>query len=331
MVDRPIGQLSLADSFLAADETVLDRIAEVVNWQPLKALLGPRSGSGAGNASYPAEVLLRCLLLGVWHGLSDPALEAQIRDRLSFRRFAGFSLSDRTPDHATLWRFRQELTAEGLVDRVFAQINRQLEEQNLILKQGTLIDASLVQARARPPGKPRSEGEVARPSVDPDARWGRKGNKTVFGYKMHIGVDEAFTLIRRMDMTDGSFTDTERGDEMICGDEAAAYGDQAYYTHKRHAWLVKLRIKDRLMHRANKHHPELPPRQKQRNQMIARVRAAVERPFAVFKERFGMRRMRFFNLGTNRTQMFLAGCAYNLRRAASVLLQREQEATEAAA
>jgi transposase, IS5 family len=320
MVDRPIGQLSLADSFLSENETVLDRIAKVVNWQPLKALLGPRSGSGAGTASYPAEVLLRCLLLGVWHGLSDPALEGQIRDRLSFRRFAGFSLSDRTPDHTTLWRFRQELEADGLIERVFEEINRQLEEKQLILKRGTLVDASLVQAQARPPGKSRSEGEAARPSADPDARWGRKGNKTVFGYKMHIGVDEAFTIIRRMDMTDGSCTDTERGDQMICGDEGAAYGDQAYYTHKRHARLVDLGIKDRLMRRPNKHHPELPKRQKQRNQLIARVRAGVERVFAEFKEHYRMRRMRFLNLATNRTQMFLAGCAYNLRRAATILV-----------
>jgi IS5 family transposase len=320
MVERAIGQLSLADSFLAGDETVLDRIAKVLKWQPMKVLLGSRSGSGAGNASYPAEVLLRCLLLGVWHGLSDPALEAQIRDRISFRRFAGFSLSDRTPDHTTLWRFRQELQADGLDERVFEEINRQLEEQQLVLKQGTLIDASLVQARARPPGKSRSEGEPARPSADPDARWGRKGNKTVFGYKMHIGVDEAFTIIRRMDMTDGSCTDTERGDQMICGDEKAAYGDQAYYTHARHAQLVALGIKDRLMRRPNKHHPELPKRQKQRNQLIARVRAGVERVFAEFKERYWMRRMRFFSLSTNRTQMLLAGCAYNLRRAATILV-----------
>ncbi|GLS37893.1 hypothetical protein GCM10010869_34870 [Mesorhizobium tianshanense] len=72
---------------------------------------------------------MRCLLLGMWHGLSDPALEAQIRDRLSFRRFAGFSLSDRTPDHSTLWRLREELTRERLIDKVFEEINRQLERR----------------------------------------------------------------------------------------------------------------------------------------------------------------------------------------------------------
>jgi IS5 family transposase len=99
----------------------------------------------------------------------------------------------------------------------------------------------------------------------------------------------------------------------------------AYYTHARHARLAAAGIKDRLMHRPNKHHA-LTPRQKQRNQLIARVRAAVERPFAVFKERYGMRRLRFYNLAANRTQCLLAACGYNLQRAAAVLFPKKRPA-----
>jgi transposase, IS5 family len=320
MVDRVVGQLSLADGLVASSDTIFDQIATVIDWGRIKTLLGQRSGPGSGNTSYPAATLLRCLLLGVWNGLSDPALEAQLRDRLSFRRFAGFSLSDVTPDHTTLWRFREELTRDGLIDRVFEEINRQFEQKGLILKRGTLIDATFVQARARPPAKPRADKEgPARPSADRDARWGRKGHKSVFGYKMHTGVDDGHTLIRRVVVSDASVTDTEPADQLICGDERAVYGDQAYYTHVRHDRLVEAGIKDRLMRRPNKHHPELPARHKQRNRLIARVRAAVERPFAVLKECYGMRRLRFFNLTTNRTQCMLAACGYNRRRAASLL------------
>ncbi|RVC61798.1 IS5 family transposase [Mesorhizobium sp. M2A.F.Ca.ET.046.02.1.1] len=326
MVDRVLGQLSLADGLVWSDVTELDQISRVIDWVPIKALLGQRSGPGRGNISYPAEALLRCLLLGVWNNLSDPSLEAQLRDRLSFRRFAGFSLSDPTPDHSTLWRFREELKCDGLIDRVFYEITRQLEQKGLIVKRGTLIDASFMQAAARPPAKPKKgEEATARPSADGEARWGRKGNKTVFGYKVHNGVDDAHTLIRRMDFTDVSVTDTEPADGLIIGDEKAAYGDQAYYTHARHARLKQASIKDRLMHRANKHHP-LTPRQKQRNRLISKVRAAVERPFAVFKQRYGMRRLRFFNLATNRTQCMLAGCGYNLQRAAAVLFPKRKPA-----
>ncbi len=117
----------------------------------------------------------------MWHGLSDPALEVQIRDRLSFRRFAGFSLSDRTPDHSTLWHFRDELTRERLIDKVFEEINRQLEGKGLIVKRGTLVDATFLQARGRPTKQPKKgpQGSI-KPSADPDARWGKKGKKGTF-------------------------------------------------------------------------------------------------------------------------------------------------------
>lgn len=323
MVERIIGQLSLADGLVSPPaSSMLDKLEAAVDFAPLRGLLGKRGEAGPGNSSYPAEVLLRCLLLGVWHDLSDPALETAIADRISFRRFAGLSLLDRTPDHSTLWRFRQELAREGLVDQVFVEITRQLEAKALVLKRGTLIDASLVAARANPPRKPRGGAPAdarAKPAADPDARWGRKGKKSVFGYKIHIGVDAAHTIIRRVDLTNGSVTDTEPADGLICGDENAVYGDQAYYTHARHARLTEAGIKDRLMRRPNKHHPELPARQKRRNRLIGRVRAAVERPFAVFKERYGLRRMRFYTLVRNRVQVVLACCAYNLRRAVGAL------------
>jgi transposase, IS5 family len=337
-MDRVVGQLSLADGLLRSERTIFDEVGEALDWSALRRLLGPRSGAGSGATSYPADVLLRCLLLGLWHGgLSDPALEAQMRDRLSFRRFAGLSLSDRTPDHATLWRFRQELSTDGLIDRLLEEINRQLDARGLILREGTLVDATFVQARARPPRTPRPprasrtvEGNAARgsvkvevqgpvlPSADPDARWGAKGGKSLFGYKIHIGADAGHTLIRRVVVSDASVPDTGPADALISGDEKAVYGDQAYYTHDRHAALGKLGVKDRLMRRPNKHHPELPARQRRRNRLIAKVRAAVERPFAMFKENFGLRRLRGFSLKANTVTCMLAACAYNLRRSAAV-------------
>lgn len=323
MVEKIVGQLSLADGLVSVEAGgMLEQLDATLDWAPVRALLGKRGASGAGNSSYPAEVLLRCLLLGVWHGLSDPQLEIAVADRLSFRRFVGLSLHDRSPDHSTLWRFRQELARDDLVDRIFAEITRQLEANKLVLKRGTLIDASLVAARANPPRKPRPGAPAdtpIRPCADADARWGRKGRKSVFGYKIHIGADAEHTIIRRVVLTDASMTDTEPADDLICGDEKAVYGDQAYYTHARHERLTTARIKDRLMHRPNKHHPELPPRKKQRNRLIGRIRAAVERPFAVFKERYGLRRMRFYTHTRNRTHVVLACCCYNLRRTVGVL------------
>jgi len=320
MSERSVGQLGFADSLVSGIGTsVLDTIAATMDWQPIGALVGGRNGTGPGSPGYPGLVLLRCLLLGIWHDLSDPALEAAITDRLSFRRFAGLSLHDGVPDHTTLWRFRTELTEDGLMEQVFAEITRQLEAKGLIVKRGTLIDASLVTAAARPARKAAGAQSAVKPARDAEARWGRKGNKSVFGYKIHIGADQDHTIIRRVELTDASVTDTEGADGLICGDERAVYGDQAYSTHARHARLTAAGIKDRLMHRPNKHHPDLSARHKRRNRLIGRVRSAVERPFAVFKQHYGLRRMRFFALAKNRVHVMLACCAYNLRRAVTVL------------
>jgi transposase, IS5 family len=189
----------------------------------------------------------------------------------------------------------------------------------------------LMPARAKPPRKTRKEAaeKPSKPSADRDARWGRKGKKSVFGYKVHTGVDAGHTIIRRVHVTDASVTDTEPADQLFCGDEKAVYGDQAYYTHARHARLTEAGIKDRLMRRPNKHHPELSPRQKLRNKLIAKVRAAVERPYAVFKENYGLRRLRFFNFERNQVLIVLACCAYNLRRAAGALATRRLETASA--
>lgn len=347
MVDRVMGQLSLADALAATPDGIFDQIDKVIVWKPIRDMLGPRSADGPGGASYPGEPLLRALLLGVWNGLSDPGLEVQLRDRLSFRRFCRYSLADQTPDHCTLWRFRDELRRDGVLERLLCEINRQFEQKGLILKQGTLVDATFLKAAAKPPKKPKSaktsksaapaaaaaQSQDSAPAADggtpasqaqpacpdPDARWGRKGRQSCFGYKMHIGVDAGHGLIRHVVVTNASVTDTEPADLLMSGDEKAVYGDQAYHTIARHDRLQAAGIKDRMMHRPNKHHA-LTPRQKKRNQMIGRVRAAVERPFSVLKDRYHMRRLRFYNLAANQTHCFLAAVAYNLRRAAAVLL-----------
>lgn len=319
---RVCGQLSLADSLVRVPESgVLDAIAAAIDWSAVEVVLRPLRNrrSDAGAPGYPPVLLLRCVLLGIWHGgLSDPALEAALADRLSFRRFVGLSLDDPTPDHSTLWRFRAALEEAGLAKAVLAEINRQFEARGLIVKRGTIIDATLIPARARPPRRRRADDEAEPVSADPDAAWGAKGNKSVYGYKAHIGVDQDNTLIRGVEVSDASVTDTEMGDALINGDEEMVLGDQAYDSKERRAALKARHIRDGLMRRPNKHHPVLPPWPKRRNQLLAQVRFAVERPFAVFKELYGMRRMRFFTKARNEVQVVLACCAYNLRRVAGL-------------
>ena len=172
-----------------------------------------------------------------------------------------------------------------------------------------MLDATLIDASAAPP-----RGE--RPSSDPDARFTKRPGKTGFrfGYKAHVGVDEGSGLIRTVITTPANVNDTTPADELICGDEAAVWGDAAYHTHARHAALAARGIKPRLARRPNKHHPDLAPRLKRYNRLIARRRAAVETTFATWKRRMGLTAIRYRGLVKASAQVLLAAFAFNLRR-----------------
>jgi transposase, IS5 family len=255
MAERSLGQLSLADSLVAGKgrNEALERLGELIDWSMIARLLSPVHGSRYGAPGYPAVAMFKALLLQQWHGLSDPALEASIEDRLSFRRFCGFALDAETPDHVTIHRFRETLRQLGLADRVFEEVNRQIDNRGLILRQGTLIDASLVDAAVKrpkpaaeqPPAEPappsevkpteasgatkeRAPSKLVKSPLDPDAAWTKKNGRRHFGYKVHIGVDQGSAIIRRQVMTPANVNDTVPADLLICGDEAALYGDQAY-------------------------------------------------------------------------------------------------------
>jgi IS5 family transposase len=152
---RDLGQLSLADGLVegAGRNRQLEKIAALVDWAAFARLLGEVYAAPVGRPSYRPLVLLRCLLLQQWYGLSDPGLEEALSDRLSFRRFAGLALADPVPDHSTLSRFRSELVRRGLSEPLLAELNRQLDARGLMVKSGTLIDASLVAADGRRPRK----------------------------------------------------------------------------------------------------------------------------------------------------------------------------------
>src|SRR5512134_871690 len=164
------------------------------------------------------------LLLQQWYCLSDPGLEEAVDDRLSFRRFAGLPLDEGVPDHSTLWRFRQELERYGLSEPLFAELNRQLDARGLILRKGTLIDATLVEAAVKPPSG--NDGTVS--ERDSQAGWTKKNGKSRFGYKAHIAVDQDSGLIRGAILSRADLHDSQAGPALVQGDEQAVYTDKAY-------------------------------------------------------------------------------------------------------
>ena len=312
MAVKRVGQASFVDALLSTKGGggSLERLSGLVKWYRFEKLIGHlRDEAGPGRPGYPVLVLFKALLLQSLYGLSDRELEEALDDWLSFRRFVGLSLEEPVPDHTVLNRFRNRLAAEGLLEKLFAELDRQLEGAGVILKRGTMLDATLIEAvSARPTD--------ARPSTDPDARFAKRQGKggSSFGYKAHVGVDEGSGIIRAVITTPANVNDTTPADNLICGDEPVVWGDGAYHTHAREAALKARGVKPRLARRPNKHHPKLPPRLARYNQLIARRRAAVETTFATLKNRMGLRVIRYVGLAKATAQLLIAAMAFNLRR-----------------
>lgn len=269
MAVKRTGQPSFVEALMpkgAGANAALDRLAGLVKWYRFEKLIGHLRDEGSpGRPGYPVLVLFRAVLLQSLYGLSERELEEALGDRLSFKRFVGLSLEDATPDHTVLNRFRNQLVEQGLLEKLFSELDRQLENAGVILKRGTMLDATLIQTVSAPQKEDR-------PSNDPDARFTKRQGKggSTFGYKAHVGVDEGSGLIRTVLTTPANINDTTPADELIRGDEAVVWADAAYDTHARRARLKAEGKKPRIAFRPNRHHPKLPPRLKRYNLLIAR-------------------------------------------------------------
>lgn len=317
MAVKQTGQLGFVDALMrvkADGNAPLDRLNGLVKWYRFEKLIAHlRDAESPGRPGYPVLVLFKALLLQALYGLSDRELEEALNDRLSFRRFVGLSLEEPVPDHTVLNRFRNRLVEEGLLQKLFGELDRQLEKAGVMLKRGTMLDASLIEAVSAPPRK-------GRPSPDPDARFAKRQGKSgsTFGYKAHVGVDEGSGLIRSLITTPANVNDTIPADALIRGDERVVWADAAYDTHARRARLKAEGRKPRIARRPNKHHPDLPPRLKYYNRLIARRRSAVETTFATLKRRMRLTSIRYVGLAKASAQVLLAAIAFNMRRWAAI-------------
>ena len=311
MAIKRTGQLGFSDAVITGSSGgTLDRLVSLVRWYRFEKLLAGLRDEGPGRAAWPPLVLFKALLVGSLYGLSERELEEALADRLSFRRFVGLSYEETVPDHSVLNRFRNELVRRALYDRLFAELDKQLMAAGVILRRGTMLDATVIEAVSSPP--PKGEETTA---TDPDARFTKRQGKagSSYGYKAHVGVDEGSGLIRTVITTPANINDTTPADALIRGDEPVVWADAAYHTHEREARLKAAGVKPRLARRANKHHP-LTARLKYYNRLIARRRAAVETTFATLKQRMKLTRIRYRGLVKAAAQVTLAAIAFNLRR-----------------
>jgi IS5 family transposase len=314
MPRRKIGQLGFMDAAVSSrggrQGEVLDQIAKLVDWSRFEALLSVIHAARKGEASYPPLMMFKVLLLQRWHGLSDPAMEAALADRLSFMAFAGLSLSDATPDHSTIWRFRQMLADNGLIERLLEELNGQLEEHGALIRQGTLIDASLVTSAAR---RPRMDEDKVSP-IDPEASFGttNERGRFTFGYKLHAAVDAGSCLVRGVRVTPANEQEIVVAPALLEHASGTVYGDRGYDSDRLRTTLAGRGLGDGLMRRRRGR--ELTPAEIERNHRLSLERRPVEALFGTMKRSYRLGRMRAFGLARVTVDLVLFCIAYNLRR-----------------
>jgi IS5 family transposase len=317
MSRRSFCQPSLADAFVKAYSKgggFLEDLMKTIEWSAFEVLFSQINANTKGAPGYPPLTMFKIILLQQWYSLSDPGAEETVRDRLSFRRFCGIPLDAETPDHSSIWRFRQTIDKLGLSEKLLAEVNRQLDARGLIVKRGTLVDATIIAANVKRP--PFEEGPVN--PRDPDASFTVKNDKTYFGYKAHLAVDEGSDLIRQAEMTSADLHDSQRGEAMIQGDEAAYYADKAYDSRALREKLASLGIDDKIAYKAKRNKP-LANWQKWFNTTASSVRSGVERSNATMKNWYGMARVRYLRLARNNCHLQFVACAMNMKRARALL------------
>jgi len=304
MIGKPKSQYSLLDGVFnrrtkkSRTDALLRKIDQFVDFQPFERMCEPMyKPSKRGKPSVPIVVSLKCLILQYLYDLSDPALEDALIDRLSFQRFAGITFDTDIPDYSTIWRFRDRLIKAGLLDTIFAEVLRQIDEKGLVLRRGTIVDATLVKAAWKK--RKTGDGAPKSPQQDTEATATKRGKKGYFGYKGHIGVDQGSDIIRRVRFTTASVHDSKERANLVSGDERAIFGDKGYADDTLKRECRSTGTYYGVLDKGRRGRPHLSTRQKKRNRRKNRIRAAVERPFAHFKHLMGYVRVRYVNLARN--------------------------------
>lgn len=293
---------------------VLETIAREVDFTAAEQRIAATYARG-GRPACRVGVLLRVMILQHLYGLSDPQAEEQLRDRLSFQKFAQLDTHEAVPDETTICRFRQRLIACGLHEELLGLLNAQLEARGYIVKRTTLVDATLIESsRRRPNATAAAEGRAP----DADASYTRKYRQSFYGYKAHLSSDGEHHLIRAAVLSTASAYEGEVFTRIAPADTAAIYADKAYDTKANHAWLQARGIQSGIA-KKGAHHIQLTEKDREDNRRKGRVRSHIERVFAHLKKWQHYRRVRYLGLAKNQLELTLKAVAYNLKRLAGIL------------
>ncbi len=283
-------------------ERFLSEMESVVPWSRLVAAVQPYYPKGQrGRPPIGLERMLRIYFLQQWYGLSDEALEDALYDSMAMRAFAGIDLAvEAVPDATTLLKFRRMLIEHELTRKLFDEIGIMLCERGLMMKEGTIVDATIIEA---PPSTKNAEK-----SRDPEMRQTKKGNAWHFGMKAHVGVDASSGLVHSVVGTAANESDVSQAHALLHGHESDAFGDAGYTgVDKRH----EMQGRSVQWHVAAKRSKIKVMRDGAIKDLLiavertkAQIRARVEHPFHVIKNLFGHRKVRYKGLTKNTAQLF---------------------------
>lgn len=298
-------------------EKFLGQMEQVVPWARLVALVVPHYPAGKrGRPPVGIERMLRLYFLAQWYALADEALEDALYDSQALRSFAGIDLgNEAVPDATTLLKFRHLLEAHDLGRRIFEEVGALLEEKQLLMREGTLVDATIIAAPSSTKNRRRER--------DPDMHQTKKGNQWYFGMKAHIGADEASGLVHSVEGTAANISDISQAHALLHGEEKRAGADAGYTGVEKRPEVVALgrQIEWRVAARRStlKAQPEgwAKAIDGAWEKLKARARALVEHPFHIIKNIFKHRKVRYRGLEKNTGQLrvlFALANLYMVRR-----------------
>lgn len=293
---------------------MLERLDAATPWEELAApilRLPEYRGTGAGRPAWCPVLMLKCLMLAKWNNLSDPGLEEALKDRISFRRFVGLSFTDDTPDETTFVKFRARLREAGLHDVIFDAVVRHIEKQGLLVKEGTMVDATIIEA---PRGRPRPDGTTTR---DRDASFTSKHGVPHHGYKGHIAVDLS-GIVTDYRFGTAKEHDSHYIDELTITEKTLVLADSAYSDRARRAALRSRGVIDGIIYKRHRGQKKLYDWQERWNRLVARSRALVEHPTGMMKQQLGYCRVRYRSRERNAFDFALILTACNIKRSLSL-------------
>ena len=278
-------------------EKFLNQMDQVVPWSSLLEVIKPHyPNARKGRKAMPLESMLRIYFLQQWYKLSDPGAEESLYDIESMRRFAGLELvEDAIPDETTILNFRRLIEKHNLSEQLLTAINQYLIHQGISVSQGTMIDATIVQAPSSTKNKEKQR--------DPEMKSTRKNNQYFFGLKVHIGSDVNSNTIHTASVTSANVADIDEMPKLIRATDQVVFADAGYTsdTYKRGARHLGMVWKVNDKRKAKKN---MSSSQKKQNRNNSKVRARVEHCFRIIKCQFGYTKAHYKGLEKNKVQIF---------------------------